>query len=302
MHGKVARADALVAEIAGRQHGLVSVDQLRGAGIGEEAIRNRVLAGRLHRVHRGVYAVGHAALSPQARDLAAVLAIGRGPRREGGAVLHYWRAAVSHRSAACLWDLLQEADRPVDVIVRGDGGRAKRPGIRVHRSLTLAPSDVTLRRGIPVTTPVRTISDLRRATSEGWPGAIRLRELRKAIRQAGVLGLPIGDDSGRDRSRSDLEHDFLWLCRRHDLPLPEVNVRVGTYLVDFLWQKRWLAVETDGYVYHRGRAAFQDDRKRGLELRRLGFEVIRLSERQVEDEPERVAETIAAALRTPRRR
>jgi very-short-patch-repair endonuclease len=297
MHGKVARADALVAEIAGRQHGVASVDQLRRVGIGEEAIRNRVLAGRLHRVHRGVYAVGHAALSPQSRRLAAVLAIGMGPSIEGGSVLDYWRAAVSHRSAACLWDLLPEADSPADVIVRGDGGRAKRLGIRVHRSLTLAPTDVTLLRGIPVTTPARTISDLRRATSEGWPGALRSRELRKAIRQANVLGLPIGEESGRDRTRSDLERDFRRLCRRHHLPSPEVNVRIGRYLVDFIWRERQLVVETDSYLYHRGRAAFQDDRSRDLELRRRGFEVIRLSERQIDEEPDRVAETLAATLR-----
>jgi len=99
-----------------------------------------------------------------------------------------------------------------------------------------------------------------------------------------------------ERSRSDLERDFLRLCRRSRLPLPEVNVRIGSYLVDFLWRERRLVVETDGYLYHRGKAAFQDDRSRDLELRRLGFEVIRLSERQVEEEPNRVAETLATTL------
>jgi very-short-patch-repair endonuclease len=231
--------------------------------------------------------------------LAAVLAIGRGPSREGGSVLDYWRAAVSHCSAACLWGLLPEADRPADIIVGGDGGRAKRPGIRVHRSLTLAATDVTLLRGIPVTTAARTISDLRRATSEGWPGAVRPHELRRAIRQANVLDLPIDEESGRDRTRSDLERDFLRLCRRHRLPRPEVNVRIGHFLVDFIWRERRLIVETDSYLYHRGRAAFQEDRGRDLELRRLGYEVLRLSERQVDDEPDRVAETLSATLCSP---
>jgi very-short-patch-repair endonuclease len=296
MGRKVARADVLIARIAGRQHGVVSVGQLYGLGIGERGVRCRVDAGRLHRVHRGVYAVGYVALSPESRWLAAVLAVGRGPAQEGGSVLDCWRAAVSHRSAACLWDLLPVRGGPVDVIVRGGGGRSKRSGLRVHRSFTLVAGDVALRRGIPVTTPARTISDLRKATSEGWPGTIPAWELRKAIRQANVLGLPIGEEGGRDRTRSDLERRFLRLYRRHGLPPPEVNVRIGPYLVDFLWREPRLVVEADGYLYHRGRAAFQEDRHRDLELRRLGYDVLRLSERQLEEGPDRVAEAVAMAL------
>jgi very-short-patch-repair endonuclease len=105
----------------------------------------------------------------------------------------------------------------------------------------------------------------------------------------------MGED-GRDRTRSGLEHDFLLLCGRHGLPRPVVNVRIGPYLVDFLWRERRLVVETDGYIYHRGKAAFQDDRSRDLQLRLLGFEVIRLSERQIEVEPDQVAEVLAEAL------
>jgi very-short-patch-repair endonuclease len=298
MGRKVARADVLIAKIAGRQHGVVAVGQLYGLGLGERAVRGRVDAGRLHRVHRGVYAVGHSSLSLEGQLLAAVLAVGRVPSGEDGdLVLDFWGAAVSHRSAAFLWNLLPRANRPSDVIVMGNGGRAKRSGFRIHRSLTLVSSDVTLLRGIPVTTPARTISDLRLATGKGWPGAVPPRELRKAIRQANVLGLPIGEGSGMDRTRSDLERDFLRLCRRHRLPRPEVNVRVGPHLVDFLWRERRLVVETDGYRYHRGRAAFQDDRGRDLQLRRLGYEVLRLSERQLE-EPALVAKTLIVALKS----
>ncbi len=156
------------------------------------------------------------------------------------------------------------------------------------------PVDVTLRRGIPVTTPARTIADLRAAISAGR-AVVSSRELRKAIRQAGVIGLPIGDEGG-DRTRGDLERDFLSLCRRHRLPRPEVNVRIGPYLIDFLWRDRRFVVETDSYLHHRGRAAFQDDHSRDLELMRLGYEVLRLSERQLEAESERAAEVLAARL------
>jgi very-short-patch-repair endonuclease len=122
------------------------------------------------------------------------------------------------------------------------------------------------------------------------------RELRRAIRQANVLGLPIDERDAADRTRSDLEGAFLRLCRRHRLPQPEVNVRIGPYLVDFLWRSRRLVVETDSYLYHRGKAAFQDDRGRGMELTRVGYRVLQLSEQQVEAEPRRVAEAVAAAL------
>lgn len=211
-------------------------------------------------------------------------------------VLEYWGAALSHRSAAQLWELLPARDGPVDVSLAGNGGRAKRMGIRVHRSLTLPPDSVTIRSGIPVTTPAGTIADLRRA-STGKRRLIAPRELRRAIRQANVLGLPIEEEDRRRRERSDLEEDFLALCRRHRLPAPEVNVRVGEHLVDFLWRERRLVVETDGYIYHRGRAAFEDDRARGLDLRARGFEVVRIADTQIDEEPERVAEVVGAALR-----
>jgi very-short-patch-repair endonuclease len=294
MDGKVARPDARIAMIAERQHGVISIVQARSAGVSDDAMRARVLAGRMYRVHQGVYAVGHLALSPEGRWTAAVLAVGGQPAR-GGSVLGRWGAALSHRSAVFLWGLLPVADGSVDVIVPGDGGKAKRSGVRVHRSLSLLPADVTLRHGIPVTTPARTIADLRRALSAGLAGSVQAHELRRAVRQASVLGLPIGDARG-DRTRGDLERDFLRLCRRHRLPRPEVNVRIGPYLLDFLWRDKSFVVETDSYLHHRGEAAFQDDHARDLELMGLGYEVLRLSERQLEVESERAAGVIAARL------
>ena len=155
---------------------------------------------------------------------------------------------------------------------------------------------MTLHRGIPVTTPARTVADLRKANSAGRPGALSPHELRKLVRQANVLGLPIDKEDARERTRSDLERDFLRLCRRHRLPPPEVNVQIDPYLVDFLWRDRQLVVETDGYRYHRGQLAFQEDHDRDLELKRLGYEVLRVSERQMNEESDRVAETVATVL------
>lgn len=114
-----------------------------------------------------------------------------------------------------------------------------------------------------------------------------------------MLGLPIGEqtaigtEQGDDRTRSDLELDFLQLCRRHRLPAPEANVPIGRYLVDFLWRDRQLIVETDSYVYHRGEVAFQDDHSRDLDLKGFGYEVVRLSEQQINEEPRKVAQILA---------
>lgn len=295
MRQQLAKLNVRIAEIAALQHGVVSIDQLRGLGCSQDSVKRRVAAGHLHRVHRGVYAVGHSALSLEGRWLAAVLSLGRGPHG-GGNVLEHWGAAVSHRSALSLWNLLSVNQAPCDVIVGGNGGRARRAGIRVHRSLSLMPRDVTLHRGIPVTTPERTIADLREAISARRSGAMSGRELRRAVRQANVIGLPIGGEDAADRTRSDLERDFLRLCRRHRLPPPEVNVRIGPYLVDFLWRERRFVVETDSYLYHRGKVAFQDDRSIDLGLMRLGYEVLRLSELQIDEEPAQVAEALTARL------
>jgi very-short-patch-repair endonuclease len=300
MGRKVATPDARVAEIARKQYGVVSVEQLRRVGLDDKGIRTRMNAARLHRVHRGVYAVGHTSLAREGHWLAAVLAVGRGPHEDGEAILDHWGAAVSHGSAASLWELLPVRPGACDVAVRGDGGRARRAGIRVHRSRSLSDVDVTLRYGIPVTTPGRTIADLRKASSAGSAGAISAWELRRAIRQANVIGLPIDDEDAADRTRSDLEGAFLSICRRHRLPRPEVNVRIGPFLVDFLWRGQRLVVETDGYRYHRGRVAFQGDRGRELQLMGLGYNVLRLSERQIDEEPKRVGEVLGAALRKRR--
>jgi hypothetical protein len=275
MREEIAPAELEIATIAARQHGVVSVLQLHRAGIEKSGISRRVRAGRLHRIHRGVYAVGHVGISLEGKWVAAVLACGDG-------------AVLSHRSAAALWKLLPASQGPVDVSTSARGGRARRPGIRLHRCISLDEAATTRRLEIPVTTPVRTIADLRFALP-AW-------QWRRAIRQAELAGLSLGPNLETDGTRSDLERDFLRLCRRYGLPLPEVNARVGHWTVDFLWRAKRLVVEADSYLYHRGRIAFQDDRARDLDLRRRGFEVRRFSEWQINEEPDRVAEDLADAF------
>ncbi|HET7484242.1 MAG TPA: DUF559 domain-containing protein, partial [Solirubrobacterales bacterium] len=99
-----------------------------------------------------------------------------------------------------------------------------------------------------------------------------------------------------DGTRSELEFRFLQLCEHIGLPAPGVNVRIGPFIADFVWQAERLIVETDGYRYHRGRAAFEADRERDLELRALGYDVIRLTYRQVVDRPAETASAIRVAI------
>jgi very-short-patch-repair endonuclease len=207
--------------------------------------------------------------------MAAVLACGDG-------------AVLSHMSAAALWKLLRSEDGPVDVSTAARSGRARRAGIRLHRCTTLMSGSVTKRLGIPVTTPARTIEDLE--------GEVAPYLVRRATRQAEMAKYRLGPAIKGDRTRSDLERDFLALCRRHRLPAPEVNVKVGRWTVDFLWRRDRIAVETDFYDYHRGRIAFRDDYARDLELRQRGFAVHRFSEEQVNERPAEVVRDLRDAL------
>jgi very-short-patch-repair endonuclease len=176
------------------------------------------------------------------------------------------------------------------VTVPGEG--KSRPGIRVHRSRNLFPSQTTRRHGIPVTTPSRTLFDLRRVLPP--------KHFAAALREAEFLQLPIDLNLKPDGTRSDMEALFLALCRRHRLPKPEANVRIGEYDIDFLWRERRLAAEVDGWDSHRTRSAFEEDRARDLELKLLGYEVVRFTWRQLTEMPAEVAAALRELLRADR--
>jgi very-short-patch-repair endonuclease len=275
MRPELASADRVIAQAAAMQHGIVTFAQLVDLGLHPRAISRRVAAGRLHPVYRGVYAVGHAALSSEGRWFAAVAACGDG-------------AVLSHGSAAELWRMLPVTTGPVHVTVPGSGGRARRAGLLIHRAPSLPPANTTRRNGIRVTKPARTLTDLRRTE----PAAL----VRRARRQAAYLGLFLGSQGEVMRDRSELERRMLWVCRHHRLPLPEVNVPIGPLTVDFLWRKQLLVVETDGWEAHRGRQAFEDDRERDAYLRLQGSEVLRFSWRQVFDDPKSVVAVLRRYL------
>jgi very-short-patch-repair endonuclease len=156
----------------------------------------------------------------------------------------------------------------------------------------LDTADVTRRDNIPVTTPSRTLIDVRRTVPRP--------QFAAAVRQAEFLGLRL-DELESDHTRSELEARFLVLCRHHRIPKPEVNVRLGRFTVDFHWPDPRLVVELDGYQAHAGRAAFEDDRARDVELKALGFDVLRLTWRQVVHEPAATAALLRKLLGTRRK-
>jgi very-short-patch-repair endonuclease len=260
---KSANTDHVIARIAENQHGVISTSQLESAGLSRRAIGKRVRAGRLHRLHRGVYALGHSNVSFEGRCMAATLALGD-------------RAVVSHRSAAAVWGMLKPHSGPVELTVRGDSGRRKRSGIAMHRSHTLASRLTTRRHNVPVTRPARTLRDLRRTVPQPvYRAAVRKALDRRLIRSTGIPEAEL--------TRSQLERDFLSLCRRHRFPQPEVNARLGRYEVDFLWRDRGLVVEADGFRYHGDRASFEADRARDAHLQSQGYRVLRFTWWQLQD-------------------
>jgi very-short-patch-repair endonuclease len=162
-------------------------------------------------------------------------------------------------------------------------------GHLLHRSTTLTDADRTRRDAIPVTTPARTLEDLRRS----FPRQI----YATALREAEFLRLPIGGRARVDHTRSELEAQFLTLLRRRRLPQPEVNVRIDRFVVDFLWRPEGLIVEVDGWESHGTRSAFEEDRSRDARLKLLGFDVVRFTWLQITSERAAIAATIRGLLR-----
>ncbi len=291
-------ADAVLAVLADRQWGLVTHDQLLAAGLSRKQIAHLRRRRLLRALHRGVYALGHRALTRQAHDLAAVLACGPG-------------ALLSHHSAAVAWGMLPATDEPRHVTVVGRPCRSK-PGLTVHRVTALAPGDLTRRDGIPVTSPARALIDmaatvgpreLERAFDEGrvqrllTPATLEAALSRYPHRRGATrLHALLDPRRGSTRSRSNLEERFLTLLRRARLPLPEMNVQLGPFNVDFLWRAHRLVVELDSYRYHQTRSAFERDREKDLFLRARQLDVLRLTDGQLQDAPERALVRVAAEL------
>lgn len=281
-------------DLVGRQHGVVARSQLLELGVGSRSIEHRIAKGRLHSLWRGVYAVGRSEVSQEGRWMAAVLACGP-------------TALLSHRSAAALWTIAPvPRSGPIEVVA---GVYRRRCGIRVHRRRDLGREHRREVAGIPTTDPISTLVDLA-SCSEDWqveraineadrldlvdPEALRCAVVRLAPRPGmarvrKLLGLDALTDTG-------LERAFLAIVRAASLPLPETQVYVNGYRVDFYWPDLGLVVETDGWRHHRTSGEQATDRRRDQTHTTSGLTTVRFGEDQVRYEPEHVRRTLATVI------
>ena len=287
-------AKVRVAGLAGRQSGIVTRTQLIDCGLGSTTISRWVREGYLHRVHEGVYSVGHRALSIQGCLVAALFYGGDG-------------AAMSQATAVWWWRLI--AARPERIDVSIPGRRLSVGEVRIHRAREV---ERVRHRGLPVTPVARTLLDFASVASK--------QALRRAVAEADYLRLLDLDaidavlGRGRPGSRalraaldqhrpqyartlSVLEDRFLELCEASGLPLPEVNAMVGGLMVDMLWRERRVIVELDGHAAHLGAAAMERDHGRDLALRAAGFVVLRHTWHQVTQCATEVLADLRSALR-----
>jgi len=271
--------DQSIGELAGRQHGVVSLAQLLGLGLSRAAVEGRVRRGRLLALHRGVYAVGHRALTRDAYFVAAVYASGDG-------------AVLSHRSAGALHGLIDSSSARIDVTV--PSSRKPQTGITLHRSRSIHSEDRTVVAAVPTTSVARTLVDLADVANE--------RQLTRAVRQAELLRVfdlgaltralaRVPGRKGRHRLgrvlagyqpephvlRSEAERRVKALCEKHALPQPRFNAWVAGYETDVYWPEAKLALEFDGAATHHTRHAFHEDRRRDRVLATHGIQSVRVT-------------------------
>jgi putative AbiEi antitoxin of type IV toxin-antitoxin system len=297
--------DAAIAQLAARQHGVVAIWQLLSLGLSASAVRTRVAAGKLHRVHRGVYSVGHSVLSMDGRRMAAVLACGP-------------TAVASHRMAGALLAIVSSSALEVTVPTQAD---RRIPGVVVHRTRRLDPEDIGRIDNIPCTALPRTLIDYaelatRRQVERACEQAEILRtydqraidaaiERNPGRRGAKRLVAVVADfRPGTTPTANDIEEAMLAICDGIRAPRPLVNAWIpfpdgGGARPDFLWPGPKKIVEVDGYETHGTRGAFESDRARDRRLKLMRYEILHYTWRDITLRPERVAVELAAFLALP---
>lgn len=288
--------DRGVSAIAAEQHSLITVPQLAYVGLDRNAVRHRTGEGRLHRIHRGVYAVGHGAIAQISFLAAGVLASGAG-------------SVLSHWSAAALWKLLPFIEGRVHVSSAGRNRRS-RNGLAVHRPHELPRREFVVRELIPVTSPARTVVDVADAGGD-FESAINEgralhrfgdSQLRRAVESspnrigAKRLAAFLDAEQSPGFSRSKAETILRELIEAARLPPAHRNVRAHGYELDFYWPDLRLNVETDGSTTHTRERNFESDRARDADLATHGVQVLRFTWKQLTREPMVVIARLAAAM------
>lgn len=256
-------------------------------------------SGRLHRVYRGVYAVGHTELSPRGECLAAVLAVGPG-------------ALLSYYSAGWLWGIWAGSPAPFEVTAFVPRHHQAPKGVVRHRARNLADEDRAMVDGIPVTSVARTLLDL------AWK--LRADQLRRVLARAEDLKLLDLDavhaviernrgHRGARRlrhalaiyerpiwTRSEFERRFVERLVAAGLPQPATGWNEVGYELDVYWPDLRFGIELDAYETHGTRDAFERDHDRDLAFALADIKTIRVSERQFHREPDAIVERVATLL------
>jgi very-short-patch-repair endonuclease len=293
--------DQALAALADRQHGVVARRQLADIGVGRAIVEDRLDRGLLVPLHRGVYAVGHRRLRREGFWMAAVLAVGRG-------------AVLSHRDAAALHELRPAGGRRVEVTTPAD--RRATPAIRVYARRRLHPLDVTVIDAIPVTGVARTLVDLADVLPTARlelvvgeaerRGAFDLKAVEAALNRTrhrpgpghAALSAVLGElrRRGAQLTRSELEERFAALVNAAGLPRPRMNLWLGDVEVDAAWPERRVAVELDGWAFHRDRWAFERDRVKANALITGGWTVLRYTHDTVVRRPAEIVTQLVQLL------
>jgi predicted transcriptional regulator of viral defense system len=285
-------------EVAERQHGVISIRQLETTlGYSPGAVKRAVAAGRLLRLHRGVYAVGHRRISPYGYCLAAVLACGP-------------NALLSHGSAAWLWGVSRYGPAPLHVT--SPLPRKPRPLIRLHHSRILTEADRAVEESVPVTALPRTLLDC-----AAEHRSARLQRMLERSEELMLFDLGPTEDllqrSGRHAGRSALrraialyqpvpftrsgfETLFFEAVLAAGLPRPATNFVEAGFELDLYWPEQRFAVELDTYATHGTNAAFERDHLRDEDLTLAGIEMIRVTDVRFHREPEAVLERVSTLL------
>jgi very-short-patch-repair endonuclease len=299
-----AEAGQKLALLATEQHGIAARTQLLALGFTRNEVQKRIDQARLHRIHRGVYAVGHRKLTLKGIWMAAVLAVGAD-------------ALLSHRAGLALWDLRRSESGVIDVTVPGSSGKPGPAGVRVHTTRGLRRDDAAGIDGIPVTSLAWTVVDYAAITD-----ARQVRLVLEALERRRVyIGRELDELLHRTPNRkgvktlrtataeingpapwlqSELEETFRELIRASDLPEPEANVLVEGELVDALWRHERVIVELDGFAFHKSRAQFEADRRRDAKLTVAGYRILRITQQRLHNEPEAVLGDLRKLLSTAR--
>jgi Transcriptional regulator, AbiEi antitoxin len=297
--GTVRRASGPgLAKLAEQQHGVVSIRQLeRKLGYSRKAVQRDVASGRLHPLHRGVYAVGHQLVTAHGRCLAAALACGP-------------KALLSHSSAAWLWGISRYGPAPLHVT--SPVPRKPRPPIRLHHSRILTEADRAIEENVPITALPRTLLD---CAAES-----RLSRLQRMLERSEELKLfdlaPVEELLGRSRghagwgrlrraialyapvpfTRSGFERLFFEAVLAAGLPRPATNFVEAGFELDVYWPEQRFAVELDTYATHGTNAAFERDHVRDEDLLLAGIELIRVTDVRFHREPEVVLKRVGTLL------